>query len=84
MSKLRERLTGAVRRVVHWGDAHVPRGIRSGLGVLLMLGGVFGILPILGFWMIPAGLALIALDIPGWRRWLLAHLKIRDRHSADG
>ena len=78
MNTLRARLTDTVRRVVHWGDAHVPRGVRSGIGVLLVIGGLFGFLPILGFWMIPAGLALIALDIPGWRRWLLARLKLRD------
>jgi|TARA_Y100000588_G_scaffold57569_1_gene55478 hypothetical protein len=29
-----------------------------------MIGGIFGILPILGFWMFPLGLAFIALDIP--------------------
>ena len=29
-----------------------------------MVGGVFGFLPILGFWMFPLGLALIALDLP--------------------
>ncbi len=35
-----------------------------------MVGGVFGFLPILGFWMIPLGLAIAALDIrPLWRRF---------------
>lgn len=37
------------------------------LGVLFMVGGVFGILPLLGFWMFPLGVALVALDIP-WTR----------------
>ena len=32
-----------------------------------MIGGVFGFLPIIGFWMFPLGLAFIALDIP-WTR----------------
>ena len=32
--------------------------------LLLMVGGVFGFLPVLGFWMLPLGLAFIALDIP--------------------
>ena len=32
-----------------------------------MVGGVFGFLPIVGFWMLPLGLAFIALDIP-WTR----------------
>ena len=29
-----------------------------------MIGGVFGFLPILGFWMFPLGMAFVALDIP--------------------
>ena len=31
---------------------------------LLLLGGVFGFLPILGFWMLPLGLVLLAVDFP--------------------
>ncbi|WP_425091224.1 hypothetical protein [Tropicimonas sp. S265A] len=47
----------------------VPPGFRWLVGVLLMLGGVLGFLPILGFWMIPLGLAVAALDVmPLWRR----------------
>lgn len=34
------------------------------LGVALIVGGVLGFLPILGFWMIPLGLAVLAYDIP--------------------
>ncbi|WP_343074008.1 hypothetical protein [Microvirga zambiensis] len=34
------------------------------MGILLMLGGVFAILPFLGVWMLPLGLLLIAYDIP--------------------
>jgi|TARA_Y100001935_G_C17213234_1_gene461218 hypothetical protein len=29
-----------------------------------MVGGIFGFLPILGFWMFPLGVALVLLDIP--------------------
>jgi len=49
---------------MRWGKERLPRGIRSLVGVLLMIGGVFGFLPVLGFWMFPLGLAFIALDIP--------------------
>lgn len=35
-----------------------------------MVGGVFGFLPILGFWMLPLGMALIALDLPPTRRFI--------------
>jgi hypothetical protein len=34
------------------------------VAVLLTAGGVVGFLPILGFWMIPLGLILVAQDIP--------------------
>jgi hypothetical protein len=61
-------------RAVLWGQKNVPPGLRSVLGIVLMIGGVFGFLPILGFWMIPLGGALIALDIPPLRRRLLAWL----------
>ena len=53
-----------------WGRDHVPPGARTLIGVLLMVGGVFGFLPILGFWMFPLGLAFAALDFPPARRWL--------------
>lgn len=43
--------------------AKVPPGIRFFLGILLIIGGVFGFLPILGFWMIPLGIAVAALDV---------------------
>ena len=44
------------------------RWIRIPSGVLLMLGGVFAILPGLGLWMLPLGLLLLAGDIPFLRR----------------
>jgi hypothetical protein len=69
--RLRDRLVDIMMRVIRWGDAHVPFGVRSLLGLVAMAGGVLGFLPILGFWMLPVGLALIALDIPPLRRRLL-------------
>jgi hypothetical protein len=78
---LREKLIAAICNAVEWGERRVPRGVRSVLGVLCMIGGVAGFLPILGFWMIPVGLALIALDIPPLRRRLLAWVK---RHESAG
>lgn len=38
--------------------------VRAPLSLVLIAGGFLGFLPILGFWMIPLGLALIALDVP--------------------
>jgi hypothetical protein len=40
------------------------RWIRWPVALLLVAGGFVGFLPILGFWMIPLGLILVAEDIP--------------------
>ncbi len=64
---LRRRIAKTTLRTLQWGERHVPVGVRSLVGVLLMVGGVFGFLPIVGFWMLPLGVAFIALDIP-WTR----------------
>ncbi len=42
--------------------------VRVPLGVLLVLGGLLGFLPVLGFWMVPLGLLLLALDVALLRR----------------
>ena len=34
-----------------------------------MLFGLFGFLPVLGFWMIPVGLLILSVDMPRVRRW---------------
>jgi hypothetical protein len=45
-----------------------PRLPRVLLGMVLIIGGFLGFLPVLGFWMIPLGLAVIFLDVPLVRR----------------
>ena len=59
-----------MRRGFAWGRLRLPFGLRTVLGLMLMLGGVFGFLPVLGFWMFPLGLVLVALDVPPLRRRL--------------
>ena len=44
------------------------RGLRIALGVALIVGGVLGFLPILGFWMVPLGLIVLSVDLPAVRR----------------
>ncbi|MEW5421907.1 hypothetical protein [Amorphus sp. 3PC139-8] len=44
------------------------RPVRLGLGGGLVLGGVLGFLPVLGFWMLPLGLVVLSVDSPGLRR----------------
>jgi hypothetical protein len=50
--------------------------LRIALGCALMLGGVLGFLPILGFWMVPLGLMVLSVDIPAARR-LRRKLEVR-------
>lgn len=61
---LKARIAHWSYRLLHWGKDDVPPVLRSVVGVLLMCGGVLGFLPVLGFWMLPLGLAFIALDLP--------------------
>lgn len=42
--------------------------VRVLIGSLLIVGGVLGFLPVLGFWMIPLGLLVLSHDIPFVRR----------------
>ena len=56
-----QRIQRSVRRY--------PRWLRLGLGVLLLLGGILGFLPIVGFWMFPLGLLVLSYDLPRARRW---------------
>ncbi len=50
--------------------------IRIPVGILLIVAGVFGFLPVLGFWMIPIGVILIGRDIPFVRRLALRVLRV--------
>jgi hypothetical protein len=43
--------------------------LRVGLGILLILGGIFSILPVLGLWMLPLGLLVLSIDFPRVRRF---------------
>ncbi len=74
-TELRRRIAAITYRALDWARHRVAPGIRSLLGVLLMIGGVLGFLPVLGFWMFPLGLAFVALDVPPARpridRWML-------------
>lgn len=58
----------AMRRANYLGRRRLRPGVRTAAGIAFVIGGIFGFLPILGFWMIPVGLLLIALDLPTLRR----------------
>lgn len=66
IKRMNQRFLVRVRR-------RVPPGVRLILGVLLIVGGIFGFLPVLGFWMIPLGIGVAALDIKPLVNWLRGH-----------
>lgn len=55
-----------------------PKIARASLGILLILGGILGFFPVLGFWMIPLGLVILAADFR-WARHSLVNLRMRLR-----
>lgn len=42
--------------------------VRIPMALLLVLGGVFSFLPVLGLWMLPLGMLVLAVDVPPLRR----------------
>lgn len=51
-------------------SVNLPRSrpLRLALGLLLVLFGLLGFLPVLGFWMIPLGVIVLSVDSPAARR----------------
>lgn len=58
------------------------RMVRIPLALFLIPSGLLGFLPILGFWMLPAGLLLLAVDVPAMRPAISAAL-IRGRRRIE-
>jgi hypothetical protein len=52
----------------HRLKTHPNHWLRKTVGILLVIGGLLGFLPVLGYWMLPLGLALLAVDWPVARR----------------
>lgn len=77
-----ERLAPPLRRPL----AHLRRDrwfpLRLPLAILLTIGGLFWFLPILGLWMLPAGLLLLAIDLPRLRGPVSAAI-IRSRRGTQ-
>ena len=42
---------------------------RTVVGIILILGGLLGFLPVLSFWMVPLGLLVLSHDFPTVRRF---------------
>jgi hypothetical protein len=62
----------------------LPPIVRSLVGCVVIVGGVLGaVVPILGVWMVPLGLLLIALDVPPWRDKITAWIETDPAATGD-
>jgi hypothetical protein len=68
LSRLAKQLPDWAGRLVEWLRGPSSSLARIPLAIVLIVGGLVGFLPILGFWMIPLGLALLAQDVPFLQR----------------
>jgi hypothetical protein len=67
IERIIDRLPQRCRSIIRWLRRPSSVWIRVPTGVLLTCCGLVGFLPILGFWMFPLGLALLAEDVPLFR-----------------
>jgi hypothetical protein len=68
LQRLLDALPHRISRIYTWLTKPEARWVRWPLGVVLIVGGVFSFLPVLGLWMLPLGALLIGEDIPPVRR----------------
>jgi hypothetical protein len=68
LDRFTRRLPDWVRRSLHWLRQPSARWVRIPAGLALIVGGIFSVLPLLGLWMLPLGLLLLAQDLPFLRR----------------
>ena len=86
-TRLRRELQALARRAPVGGGVVAGlaearnRRLRAPVAILLILGGFLGFLPVLGFWMIPLGLLLLAVDLP-WLRPKVGAAMVRLRRRA--
>lgn len=64
LDRLQRRLPAWAQRAMQAARRPGAVWMRVPLALALTGGGIVGFLPILGFWMVPLGLALFALDLP--------------------
>jgi hypothetical protein len=67
LDRLQARLPDRISRLVGTVRSPAAKPYRIPAGIVLTVGGVVGFLPIVGFWMVPLGLAVIAQDVPVMR-----------------
>ncbi len=64
LNELEKRLPDFAGRTLRWLLKPSSRWVRIPVALLLIVGGFFSFLPILGLWMLPLGLILLVEDLP--------------------
>jgi len=82
LQRLTQRVPTWARRIIKSASRPDAAWLRIPLAVGLMVGGVLGFLPVLGFWMLPLGIALLALDLPFLRGPLARFMAFINRKLA--
>ena len=80
LDRFERLLPGWVGSSLRWLRAPAMIWVRLPAGLLLVCGGIFSFLPLLGIWMLPLGLLLLAQDIPFLRRPTRRGLLWLERH----
>jgi hypothetical protein len=68
VSRVMARLPPWMQRWLAWLRHRPRRWLRIPLALLLIAGGVMWFLPLLGLWMLPLGIILLAEDVPPLRQ----------------
>jgi hypothetical protein len=71
IDRISDQLPRKVGGFLRWFKGPSSRSVRIPAGLLLITFGLFGFLPVLGFWMVPLGALLLAHDVPVLRRPML-------------
>jgi hypothetical protein len=71
LARLQAKLPHRPARAMAWLISPSAALLRLPLGILFVIGGIFSFLPVLGVWMLPLGILLIAVDVPYVRRWVV-------------
>ena len=65
LDRLQARFPNWAKRLLHRTRRPTSMWLRLPVSIALIVSGIVGtFLPILGFWMVPLGLALLAIDLP--------------------
>ncbi len=64
VDRIAERLPDTLARALRWLREPRATWVRVPVGILLIFGGLLSFLPVLGIWMLPLGLVLLAYDVP--------------------